>query len=648
MNIKILDSWLKEYLDTHATPQKIAEVMSLTSVGIERIEPFKGDFVYDIEITTNRPDLMSVIGLAREAAVVLPQHGVAATFKQQNYGTHKAKPDVDFITIINDPKLVRRICAVKMDITLKDSPQFVKDRLESSDIRSLNNVIDVTNYVMRLTGHPTHVFDYDRLVTKKLLIRESKKGEKVTTLDGKTYSLPGGDIIGDNGKGEIIDLLGVMGTANSVITDSTKTILFFLDNVEPDRIRKTSMTLGIRTEAAVLNEKDLATQLTKQALEVGIHQFEKFADAKNISTVLDIYGNEPESKTIQLSKKKIATVVGTDIPEERSKEILQKLGFAVKDNQDRFTVEVTSARKDIQIPEDLIEEIARIYGYHNIPSIIPPIAETATAHLTDVFFWEARVKEAMRYWGFTEVYTYSMVNENLFEGELSDAVTIKNPLNDEMVYMRRTLVPSLLLTIPENKTREQIKIFEIANVYHKRQKDLPDEKLHFAGVIKKPGVSFYEVKGLFEQLATDLGIHGLAFKPMTDGSTGAELFIASHKLGAIEILDSEAIDFEVDFGVIIQHATVKKTFTPLAKHPPIIEDMTFVLGENTSVGDVLGLIKQQSKLIREITLIDKYKDTRTFRLVYQDQEKNLMTEDVAPVREKIAKTLEQKLQVKQK
>ena len=314
MNIKILDNWLREYLKTSATQKKIAEKLSLTSVSIERIENFKDDFVYDIEVTTNRPDLMSVVGIAQEAATVLPQSGIDATFVKPKLALPNVHPkDSPELHLKFDEKLVNRISAVIMEIKIKDSPQYIKDRLEASGIRSLNNVIDVTNYVMREIGHPTHVFDYDRLSNHTLNIRESKKGEKLKTLDEKEYTLTGGDIVADNGNGEIVDLISIMGTANSVVTNSTKRILFFIDNVEPTHLRKTSMELGIRTEAVILNEKGINPELASDALARGIELFQKLADGKIVSEIYDIYPKKPKETVISVSKEKINSVIGVDI-----------------------------------------------------------------------------------------------------------------------------------------------------------------------------------------------------------------------------------------------------------------------------------------------------------------------------------------------
>src|ERR1035437_3078596 len=215
MNIKILDSWLREYVKTKASPQKIGELLSLSSVSVERIEKYGDDFTYDIEVTTNRPDLMSVVGLARETATVLKQNGIEAEFLPPKL----TKPQTlkkDLIEIKSDPKLVNRLCAVVMEVEIGTSPKEIKVRLESSGTRSLNNLIDITNYVSKTIGHPTHVFDFDRLKARALTIREAKKGEIIKTLDEKSYTLNGGEIVAANDKDEIVDLLGIMGLENSV------------------------------------------------------------------------------------------------------------------------------------------------------------------------------------------------------------------------------------------------------------------------------------------------------------------------------------------------------------------------------------------------------------------------------------------------
>ena len=696
MNIKILDSWLREFVKTNATPAQIAEKLSLSSVSVERIEKFKDDYVYDIEITTNRVDLMSLVGLARETAAVLSHNGISAKFTPPNFPNFPNLPNTsESIAIHNDPSLVNRVAAVVMEVTVKQSPPHIKSRLESTDIRSLNNLIDITNYVMRVTGHPTHVFDFDRLNTKTLTIRESKPGEEIVTLDKKTLKLPGGDVVAENDKGEIVDLLGVMGLENSVVTASTKRILFFIDNVVPHRIRKTSMSLALRSEAAVINEKGVDPELMTEALHLGIKLFEALADGKIISEIVDIYPNKPKIKICTVLEEQINKVIGVTIPVKNSVKILESLDFSVilgseatpesqtnttkrNSGQARMTkLEVTPPSfraNDIQIPEDLIEEIARIYGYHNIPNSLPPFTAAEPYLLgKNQFYWENLTKNLLKDWGFTEVYTYPMVSEDMYEGPLDTAVTIQNPLSDDMVYMRRTLVPSLLKVINGNKNHETIKIFEIANVYHKRQHDLPHELLRLAGVIKKPHVSFHEAKGIIEQLLTAMGIGHTVFKPHERGGEGTSIYLdlSRHSgeeqnddsrirkerdsgqarmtyLGDIEILSDNLLNFELDFVVLLQLATLQKTYKPVSKFPPVVEDLAIIADVTVSTGDLMETIKKQHTLITDVSLLDKYHDTRTFHIIYQSYQKNLTDEEVGEIRKKILKVLKEKFNARLK
>lgn len=652
MNIKILDSWLKDYVKTSATPKKIAELLSLSSVSVERLEKYKNDYVYDIEVTTNRPDLMSLVGLARETATVLTQNGIKATFtppvilnsfQDLNKEIPKqVRNDKTHITIKNNPKLVNRICAVVMEVTVKPSPKEIQERLEATDIRSLNNLIDVTNYVMRVIGHPTHVFDYDRLNTKSLTIREAKAGETIQTLDKKTYKLLGGDIVAENDKGEIVDLLGIMGLENSVVTDQTKRILFFIDNNNPLHMRRTSMTHGIRSEAVILNEKDLDPELAMDAMYYGIELFKEIADGKLASDIVDIYPNKLEKRSVSVTEEHISSVIGVPVSIKQAAHIMEQLGFETKIKASTLTVVPPSFRaKDIAIPQDIIEEIARIYGYANIPDKLPPFEEARPyAYSHNEFFWEDHVKDMLKYWGFTEVYTYPMVSENLYDGSLTDAVTIANPLTEDFVYMRRTLTPSLIKVVEDNKKYDRVHIFELANVYHKKHNDLPIQTLRLAGAIRKPKVSFFEAKGFLEQLFSDLEIQHISYQATKHG---AQIFLQKEVLGTITVENKHMVTFELNFEMLLEHATLQKFYTPPSKYPPVVEDLALLAPGHITIEDIVTLIKKQSTLIVDVSLLDKYQETRTFHIVYQSYQKNLTAEDVTPIREKIVKVLHEKL-----
>lgn len=650
MNIKIIDSLLREYLITKASAEVIAEKLSLCSVSVEKIEKIDGDLVYNLEITSNRPDLMSALGIAKEAAAILPKFGIQANFNPlvNKMPNEEGKPELP-IEIKNDSKLVNRLCAALMEVEINRSSQKIKGRLEAMGIRSLNNLIDITNYVMRETGHPCHVFDADRL-GKTIIIRESRKGEKIKTLDGKVHVLQGGDIVADNGKGEIIDLLGIMGTENSVVTDKTKKILFFIDNNNPHKIRKTSMSLGIRSEAAIINEKGLDPELATEALYRGIELYQELAKGKLLARIKDIYPNKPKPKTIKVEKSKIDTVIGIEISLKESAEILKSLGFKVTEKNNLLEVYVPTPRlNDVDLPEDVIEEIARVYGYFKLPSILPPLNKIESFHMDkNEFYWEDRVKNTLKNWGFTEVYTNSMISEEILEGPTEDAVRLKNPLNEDLVYLRRTLIPSLLKVVKENKNKEQLKIFEIANIYEKRLGDLPRERRLIAGVIKKPNVSFFEAKGIVEQLLNDCNIKNVVFRTSEYGGIASSIYIQKDYLGEIELLDSNIVDFEFNFEKIIKRANFSKVYKPLAKYPPIIEDLAIIADENVKTADIVEEIYIQSNLVREVSLLNQYQDTRTFHVIYQNEEGNLTTEEVKKIREKILTSLEEKFHAKLK
>jgi len=646
MNIQILDSALRRHIKTTATPKEISRLLSLSSVSVERLEKIGDDYLYDIEVTTNRVDLMSVIGIARELSAVLQQNGFNGEFKDVN-SKITASDKNELLNIQIDKSLVNRVTAAILDVNVSDSPEFVKKSLENSGIRTLNNLIDITNFIMREVGHPAHVFDYDKL-GKKITIRESIKGETITTLDGKTHILKGGDIVADDENGRIIDLLGIMGLENSVVTDNTKRIVLFFDNNNPKKIRKTSMGLGIRTEAAVLNEKDVDPELIAPTLILGIELYEKYAEGKLVGNIIDIYPNKVAAKTISVRKKRISSLIGVYISDKTVKEILTKLSFKVTEEKDTFKVTPPSFRaSDVTIEEDVIEEVARIYGYDKIPNSIPPIDHKRPKNIENsTFYWENRIKNAMKYWGFNEVYTYSMVSEELYEGPTDSAVKISNPLSQDHVYMRATLVPSLLEVI-QNNYEEEISIFEIANVYIKQTSTLPHEKLHLAGVIKKGGKdTFFHAKGILESLFDDLGATDYDFRKRQEGGAGADVFIKNKQIGNIELLEENIVNFEIEFLDLIKSATNKKVFKKLNEYPPIIEDIRIEVKKDTPYKKIIEIILSVNPVIENATLLDEYEDKKTFRITYRDKNKSLSNEEVTPIREKLIETLKTKIHAK--
>ncbi len=341
-------------------------------------------------------------------------------------------------------------------------------------------------------------------------------------------------------------------------------------------------------------------------------------------------------------------MIGVEIRSNEITSLLSKLGLTAKRVGDKIEVSIPPFRQnDISIEEDIIEEIARVYGYHRIPSILPPLLVSDDYNIAnDPFYWEKRIKQTLKYWGFTEIYTYSLVSEDLLEGPSTEAMALANPLTEDMVYLRKTLVPSLLSAARANERYEEIRIFELANIYIPKKNDLPAEIPMLAGVVKRQNLSFFEIKGIIEELMYDLGVKKLEFKKRESGGYGAQIYIEKDYLGEIEILDDAIADFELNFEIIKKYANLKKTYREIAKFPPIIEDVRIIVGKDITFQEIISLIKKQSSLIAEVSLLDVYENKKTFRIKYLHPEKTLTNEEVSKIREKVYSVLEKELKAK--
>lgn len=614
MDVKILDSHLREYLDTNAKAIDIAKYVSLCGPTFDRTNKLNKDYLYEIEVTTNRVDTASVIGIAREAAAILPQFGIGA--KPKKLPRQKIKvPQIGLPLILkSDPKLVNRLTAVVIeDIQNWESPQWMKDRLEAAGIRSLNAVVDITNYVMITIGHPSHVFDYDKIKDHTIIVRESKKGEKIITLDGKTHALPGGDIVFVNKDNKIIDLPGIMGTKNSLVSETTKRVLFLFDNNDPVSIRRTSMSLAVRTIAATLNEKGVSSELIPDALNLGVNLFEKICKAKIASKVFDVYPKPYKEKTVLVTREFIEKLLGIAIDKKKVLKLLSSLEFDPKWKGETLEVKIPSFReKDIDIPEDIVEEIARIYGYHNLPSKLMT-GELPVPRFDTTFRFEESIRANLKSLGGVEVLTYSLVTAQM-AGE--NALKLKNPLGKDTEYLRTSLKPSLINALKENTGVESAyHLFEIANIYLLKKNDLPEEKMMLGGVLVN--YNYREAKGTLEVFFESLNIQ----KEVSFEQVGKNIYYYQ-----FEILE-------------LKEKIKPKTFKPAPKYPPQVEDMTIEIPEGKHVGEVIQSIKQADKLVYSVELVDVYDRKFTFRISYLHPEKTLSDKEVEKVREKIEKII---------
>jgi phenylalanyl-tRNA synthetase beta chain len=636
LDILIQDSWLREYLDTPATPKQIQECLSLCGPSVERIEEIDGETVYHIEVTTNRVDAASIMGLAREATAILPRFNIPATFKPYEPKSIKEMDNLS-IEIVDKNNVCHRILGVVMDcVTIGKSPEYLTKRLENTGIRSLNNIVDVTNLVMTEIGHPAHVFDYDRLTTKKLILRKSKPGEKIISLEGKEYTLNGGDIVIDDGTGKIIDLPGIIGTENSIVVENTKRILFFIETNDPILIRKTSMSLGIRTVAATLNEKGVDPNLAKTAFLRGIELFEKNCGGKIASKIYDLYPNPIKTKTVICPLKKLYEYADEKIDKQEILRILNSLEIPSKIENEQIISEIPTFRnRDLEIPEDIIEEIIRIYGYFNLKGKIPTgdLPQIVSINVKNPLKIEKVIKEILVNLGMTEVYTLSMIAEedteqlNLSREKL---VKISNPLNANEYIMRPSLYPSLKKVIEENSKREEkIILFEMANTYtwiieHETENNnnLPKEKL-MLGIIAS-GYTYFELKGKLEYFFKELGINPTPY-----------LNFPNNKILYVE--------YEVES--LVNNFSYQKKLVPVPKFPEAYEDLALSNPKKIFFEKIIEEIKKQSSLINRVELLDEYENFQTLRVIYQSDERNIEGAEIQPIRENILNELKNKFNI---
>ncbi len=644
MDIKILDSWLREYLETKASPAKIGECLSLCGPSIERIEKYGSDHIYDIEVTTNRVDTASVYGIAKEAAAILPRFGISAKLKEISVAdkNHTFVKTVDYIKAQVDSSLCQRFTAVLIkEVKIGKSPEYLVKRLESAGVRSINNVVDISNYIMIELGQPVHTFDYDKIEGAKMILRESKKGESITTLDSKNFKLGGGDIVIEDGEGRLIDLAGVMGGNLSMVDENTKNVLLFVQTYNPERIRKTSMSLAQRTNAATIFEKGLDTELVAPGILKAISMFKDLTKGKVEEKILDIYPSQVKVKKVNVTEKFILARLGINIPKKEIVSYLNSLGIKSLWSDDVLTSEIPSYRqKDVLDAEDLVEEIARIYGYHNLPSIIMSSAIPERPPSKE-FAFEDFAKDILSGWGGIEIYSLSLVSLDWAGG---DALALKNPLGKDTEYLRTSLMPSIKAAAIENaKISDKFHIYEMSNVYKPVKKDLPKEIQTLAGVFY--GYSYAEAKGVIEALFLKLNID-CAFDPEErigfDASRMVSIKSKSKEIGVLGYLESsDFIYYEFETAKLFALYKAVGSYEPVPKFPAQIEDITFVMPEKTRMGDVLESIKL-TKNIKHSELKDVYENSYTFRVWYQNPDKTLTDSEVSEIRKIILETIKTK------
>lgn len=674
MNIKITYNWLLDYLGTDASPYEIQKYLSLCGSSVEKVEKVNNDYVLNIEITSNRVDSASVFGIAQECLAILPQFVKKAKLKinpleKYNFAAIEKKKTNELpLTIkITNKKLCSRFTAIVLkNITIKSSPQIISQRLKLCDIKSINNVVDISNYLMLSLGQPVHIFDYEKIKNAVMILRESKKGEKIITLDNKEFILEGEDIIIEDGSGELIDLCGIMGGLNSAVSAATQNIVLFVQNYNSQKIRRTSMNLGQRTSAASYFEKGLDSERVESTAVYGIELLTKYANAQIASKIYDIYPKPYQPKTITILHDDIKTIIGVETPEKKIISILKNLGFSVETHcnaslSTRYIITIPSYRKnDISIKEDIIEEIARIYGYFNLPSniqktdVVKPEENTAKR-----FNQEFKIKHILKNWGLNEVYNYSMISAEEIKNldlKTADHLKIENTISQEICYLRTSLIPSLLKNISFNESKkENLTFFEIANVYIKEGNDLPNENRILGIAVNS---DFSDLKGIIESLFDELHIDDALFT-LSDiyylsKNQQVNIIAGQDNIGIIgKLLPYYQLKFdikkpvylaEIFFGKLIEKAKFLPQYKQINPYALIKLDLTIEKKEGVFYQEFINKINQMIKkgeisLETQVELLNIYQNKITLRFYFSSANKNITEEEAKEQLEKIKKIL---------
>lgn len=623
-------NWLKKFITTNRTAQEIADKLTLSLTEVENINKIGDDYILEIENKglTHRPDCFSHLGVAREVAAYfkLKLNDPLQSLIEKRFSTERKMP---FSIEVKEKQLCPRYCGVVLtNIKVAPSPNWLKTALERLDQNSINNVVDITNYVMFELGQPLHAFDYEKVKNHKIVVRKSKKGEKLVTLDDEARELDETMLVIADSK-KPIGLAGVKGGKNTQVTNDTKTIILEAANFDAKNNRKTSKKINLRTDASTRFEKNLDITLPPSAIKKTIELLQKYAGAKVASEIVDILNKPFKHSIVSVKTEWINNFIGFNVSDREMISILNSLGFQTSSKNGHLKVNVPSWRQDVSMKADIAEEIARVYGYDKIPITLPQLVDKPPK-TNSTLLWRKKAKLFFKGLRFTEVHTQPFIGKKMLEKYgMSDKkhLQLVNPLTIDQEFMRRSLIPSLLEVAKDNlKHDPKLKIFEIDRVFIPRKNTQPNEIFYLAGIAK--GENFPNMKGTVEALLDEFAITKYKFKPAA--SQFAELFIDNNLVGIIQ-----KEQFNLNFDKLIEHATTLKKYKPIPKFPPLIEDMTFSFPPKTYIGPVIEKIKSTSKLIKKVEILDQYKNNFTFRITYQSRKKSLSSSDIKDIRKKI-------------
>lgn len=627
------------------------------------------DALIEFEITSNRPDCRSILGIAREAAVTLgkelkyPEITVKESDEAMNF-------EIDIQT-----DLCKRYCGrVVKDVKVGPSPYWMQRRLIEAGIRPINNIVDITNYVMLEQGQPLHAFDLDKVGANKMIVKCAEEGEKFVTLDGVERELTSDMIVVTNGT-TTLDLAGIMGGENSEISEATTSILLEGANFAKENVRAASKKLGLRTEASSRFEKGVDVNLTEVAINRAAQLIEELGCGTVLKGMLDKCPKKQEVQKIVVNPERINKLLGVNVAMEQFINILESLEF--KCNlvaSDKLELEVPSFRLDIEEDADILEEIARIYGYDNIPAAT--LEGNATAGVkTDKQKFMDNIKSNAIAVGLNEILTYSFVSPRGVDkinldanDEKREFVKIINPLGEETSVMRTTLIPNMLNVISTNSAHkvEDVYAFECGNTF-KPQEGLPVETKKLAIGMYGKEVDFFTIKGAVETILNNIGFNGYEIEPETKNLTFhpgrcAKLVYNNICIGIFGELHPDVLEnydlnqrvyiAEINVDLVFENLNNVKVYNPLPKYPSTTRDIALLVKDEVFVKQIEDIIKANGEdILESYQLFDVYKGAQieeghksiAYSITYRSKDKTLTDEEVAKVHDKIVNELSEKL-----
>ena len=641
------------------------------------LSQYLGDTVYDIKVTPNRPDCLSVIGIAREVAALT---GQATHIPKISY-PEEGEPIGNSISIeIADSDLCSRYCAsLVTGVKIGPSPQWMQQRLIAGGMRPISNVVDITNYVMLEYGQPLHAFDYTQIKGKKIIVRRARSDESLYTLDGMKRELnPDMLIIAD--EKDPIALAGVMGGADSEVIDPTTSILLESANFNNVSIRRTSIKLNLRSEASSRFEKGISPELAPVALRRATQLLLELAGGKAARGIADVYPGKRERKPILLPGERVSRILGLELSTERVKKVLESLEFSCQPAGKPGGLLVTGPywRTDVSMADDLVEEIARIIGYDEIPTTLlsSQIPEQVPAPLLSL---KKQISDLLVGCGMQEIITYSLVSQTTLDKvdpmhKLGSALRVANPMSTEQEYLRTSLRAGLLSTFASNEKHEKdgIRLFEVGRVYLPRANDLPEECEMLAGILGGPRLErswlsgedtldFFDAKGILETVFNRLKVKA-GFKPAEDqtllaGKT-AEVVAGGERVGVVgevhpkiaalfDISTQPVILFEIDLMKLLSSISAIYRYRPIPRFPGNSRDIALILDAGIAASRVQEVI-ESFPLVDQVTLFDVYsgeqvppgKKSLAFSVRFQSAERTLTDEEVNQAQQQIIDRLQ--------